>query len=295
MNHLTHLSLVLSIVVSIQSGAFGQRQISLEQLSHLKMSLRAYPRDVLVGDPVYLEVQIVNEGREPVVAPSFGSSNLEFRARSKELSLETDCLLGSAARTYGDVGRSDVTYFPNQPIKGVFRVFVPPLNRIREPFWDDFAAHGSIELRSTFWINLPVQLTYGLANIRLDRRPESETHALKRWSQPPSDSKFKADTKVLFGSARLLSVRSRQDTKEFAGAVKSGEFGEFVRYVLRLQDLEVSSNREADSQSLVEWLRIQPDIKREWLAQDILSRQGLVSDSVVREIKELMTIGPTGK
>jgi hypothetical protein len=54
-----------------------------------------------------------------------------------------------------------------------------------------------------------------------------------------------------------------------------------------MQKLELSDNRDAASKSLLEWVRSQPEIKREWLAKDILNYPGLISESAKTALQEL--------
>jgi hypothetical protein len=80
------------IALLVQAAAGDE----LDLAAHAKdvaLSLRPHAGIVLFGDPVFMEVTIVNRGKEPVRAQAFGL--LEFIAKERETGIQLTCNAGS--------------------------------------------------------------------------------------------------------------------------------------------------------------------------------------------------------
>ena len=129
--------------------------------------------------------------------------------------------------------------------------------------------------------------------IRMIPRPGDELAILERWSR---NSQRFGDT-VIWPSdvgVALYGVRTRKETAEVASQVKSGELAGLLELTLRLQKLRhEADSRETESKGLVEWIREQPDIKRQILAKHIGGTYAaILTPAAISALSEIATASP---
>jgi hypothetical protein len=98
MSFKTLLCLFVFVLSALRARA--NDDVDLAHVADLAFGVRVHRPDIVMGDPVYIELDIVNRGKDIVRAPPFGLSNLEFRAFDPESGLETECLVALPLRSH---------------------------------------------------------------------------------------------------------------------------------------------------------------------------------------------------
>lgn len=256
------------------------------RIEDLEITLRSYPNKMVYGDPLYIELQIVNRGKDIVRAPRPVEGLVGFQATDVESGANTDCSLIPVGACL-DIELID--FPPGHPHKYFFHTFLPKMHQLDHPFWRGIENRGV-----RMFCRIPYKrlwLVSDLTSARIIPRDLREMEALRRWSRSDATRK-EFDTKLLPGSVAsipLYNVRTRKDTKDVAAAVQSGEIADLLQVTLRLQELESpTANREDLSQALVEWVKSQPDIKRQWLANRLTRFDYLLSRPAFESLKQFV-------
>src|SRR5439155_27267302 len=96
-----------------------------------------------------------------------------------------------------------------------------------------------------------------------------------------------------FGVA-LYGIRTRKETADVASLIKSGELAGLLQLTLRLQKCyHEAESRESESTALVEWIRAQPNIKREVLAKHVGGTyQAILTSTAISALSEIVAAPP---
>jgi len=237
--------------------------------SDLEVSIRPHARQVIFGDPLYVEVTIVNRGQAAVTAPSpdltLGTFELELYNPQTGLSVVPQ----DWGRGFGIPGQ--VRYEPGKPVKHYWIVFVPKLYRLKkDPFWKPVRKGGPIYLSGLYYLTRRLVLRSEGVDIGVQPREREEVETLKRVMNEEPRPYFKGPHPAGLG-IQIRPQLNRDATVALAATVKSGELGDLLRLTIRLQDIYATppEARDAENRALIEWLNEQPEIKRRALAYEL--------------------------
>jgi hypothetical protein len=283
----TRVSLVIIAPFLLLVRASAAAEPTHSPIENLAIGLRSFPDKVVYGDPLFIELNIENRGTETIRVPLACDGNVEFQATDEEFSVTIDC---SSVR----VGAADVDfeladYEPGEKRKFLFQVFLPKPHQLAHPFWRGIENRGGVRVYCRFLIGR-VALKSNLAWATITARDQQELHDLERWSRLDTRRQKVGDSKIFpftVGIVGLLDVRTKEDMKEIATAVNSGELGGLLNLAVRLQELESDANKEPGSQALLAWVKEQPDIKRQWLANRLQKLDWLVPPPVLQSLEKL--------
>jgi len=270
------------VIIAIVVVSIGQ----CISASDLELKVRPHAREVVFGDPLYFEVTIINRGGGVVTAPppSLDLRTFDFRIHDHETELEMTSLIGG-----GFSGGDDVKYEPGQPKKHYWTVFMPTLGRIDHPFWKpvrdgrQLFASGKYPLRSGFSVSSNGEQVY------VASRDDEELRVLKHWSTIKVTDYEDVPHVASFG-LRVKALNRRQ-TLELASKIKTREIADLLQLTIQLQNLHHAApdSREPGNRALVEWLKAQPEIKRQALSAEVRSlAESHRMDSTVRAVQSLI-------
>jgi hypothetical protein len=255
----TFLSMILTLVVSAYVSA-----------ADLNVRLSAHSNQLIVGDPLYVELAIVNSSKKDVSAlpPVFEFGTYAIKVYDPDRDLETS-LHGSGGGLIG--GLSDVCYEPGKPARYYFTVFLPRLDRLNHPFWKSFSRR--LEIRSYYWPGNGICISSSPVDIRVDERRKREMRALEQWAMADVEVSGKGPSP---GDLGLYFKRplDRHQLLQVASQVQwPGELAELLDLTLQLQSLYAAPEAERDmkNRALVDWLKRQPEIKRNALTRTLKS------------------------
>ncbi|MCC7086570.1 MAG: hypothetical protein IT427_16350 [Pirellulales bacterium] len=285
------------MIVIVVAGALAITPFLLQQVppddtkpahvEELNFEFRSFPPKIVYGDPIYIRLRVVNRGTSLVRAPPFDENNVAMTATDRELDVSTDCTVNPAL--FGEGVYRMHNYAPGRSRQYYLHVPLPKIDRLSHPFWTGVEARGSVLISCRSNIGrIVLNSDSGLTTIT--PRDPRELEALRRWSRLDAARKAEPDTKIFpftVGISGLRDVQTREDAKELAATVQSGELGELLQLMLRLQQLERSANRERDSSATVEWVAQQPNIKRQWLAGRLSKLNWLFPETAVKSLKQL--------
>jgi len=244
----------------------------------LELTIRTYPREVKLGDPLYVEVAITNRGKEPIVAANphldFGTFRFEICDSKRNLIVRHPSGSGGF---FGDVGT--VKYEPNVTVKHHWYLFVPGLWHLDDKFWkvDDDGGKG-----------LSISGVYRYANERpsesgpelrskwhdlfVHNRDAEELRVLHRWAWMARPLFFEGPDPTHFG-VQLHSALDRERTVRIVNQLEPSELKEMLELIIKLQELYGTPPevRDEGNRALVEWLSKQPEVKRQALTEKAFS------------------------
>jgi hypothetical protein len=244
----------------------------------LRLTIRPHADRVFFGDPLYVEVTILNEGEEPVskLPPDY-----DFFTRSWFMISSTDRtgLSYSNQYEYGCPmmgGVKPIFFEPGKPVKFYACVFLPVCQRFDHPFWKRYRRGGHVVVLAVYPFRAGWLL--GSCEVTVQARSKHEIARLAYWTQPredrPEDYR-KGPTPADFWFP--VYIANRQEMEEFASdTLLEGELGSLVDLSLRFRGLYDSppDSRQPGNAELIEWLRKQPDVKREVLARKLRGLAG---------------------
>jgi hypothetical protein len=239
------------------------------EASDLTLSIRMHSTRVVFGDPLYIEVKIINAGSAAVSAPapSPDHGRFGFRIYDPETGLE---IRREGLRGYVSEPES-VTYEPGKPVKYYFSLFLPNLQEWRHPFWEHVSRGQWIIVSAYYRIGKNLVLESDRVSIGADKRDENESRVLAHWATKEVEGIVKGPLPSDFG-LQFLRPLSRAQTAEIARDIPSGEIHDLLLVVLQMQDIYATppDSRDAKNRGLIEWIRRQPDIKRRALIGNVL-------------------------
>jgi hypothetical protein len=228
----------------------------------LHITIRAHADRVVFGDPLYVEMTIVNESEDPVSGPPpddmfitswFMVSSMDKSGLSYSNHYEYGCPMRGGIRP--------IVFQPHQPVKYYLRVFLPFYHRFDHPFWSRYHGGGRVVVLAVYPLRTGWAL--GSCEVALEGRPESQIEAIRHWAEPQFNREDyeKGPTPADFWLP--VYIANREEMAEFASrAALSGELGDLVDLSLLFRDLYElpPESREQANRELVEWLRKEPDV-----------------------------------
>jgi hypothetical protein len=240
----------------------------------LEITIRPHSSRVVFGDPLYVEMTFTNRGRTeieiPTLSPRSNSERFDFGFRIYNPEARLLIHEGNGAqgkpREFGD---DPMKLAPGEAVRHYWIVFLPKLQDFKSTFWSPLRDRGKVMIRSVYILgeSRDLALLGDPHEIVVDARDEMEMQALTKWAKIGDDGVAKgpspADLGIAFG--RPLN---RLETADVAAEVR-GELADLLRLSLRLQELYAMAPEaeEAACAELIEWLRKQPDIKRQTFLQ----------------------------
>ncbi len=231
--------------------------------SDLELTIRAHSARVQFGDPLYIEVTIVNRGKETVTAPlphpddSFG-----FRIHDPKTELQI-----RQGGTGGFVGtEKPVEYLPGKAVKHYWRLLLPGAYQFDHVFWKPVRAGQTVRVWGVFGLRPGLALTSNSLDIVVENRDVDEMQALEHWATTDFDGFEKGPSPADLG-LYFKSALTRSQTDEFASKLMPGDFQDLLLMTIQFKDIYAApvESRAARDRGLVEWLKKQPDIKRQEL------------------------------
>jgi hypothetical protein len=241
--------------------------------SDLEIAIRTHATEITFGDPLYVEVTIVNRGEEIISAlpPSTAFDYLRFEIWDTERNLVLRIGEGGGGLVGGV---TPVQYQPGKPVKRYMACLIPSLERIDRSFWS--ANRGHLLIHAVYRISgkrfgdTKVELRSPGCDLVVHSRDPAETRFLERWAWAEDFRRMtKGPNAGDLGLPQLDAVNPEQ-TARVASGLQPGEIADLLDLTIRMQNLyhgppvvPAESNRE-----LVEWLSKMPDIKRQALAKE---------------------------
>jgi hypothetical protein len=240
--------------------------------SELELVVRTHAPEIAFGDPLYIEMTIVNRGEEVVSAlppiPEFGYLRFEI------WDTERNMVLRIGERGGGFVGgASPVQYQPGRPLRRYMACVIPSLERLDRSFWTanrgHLLIHAVYRISGERFTDTKVELRSPGCDLVVHPRNPAEMRFLERWAWAEDFRRMlKGPTVGDLGLPQLDAVNPEQ-TARVASGLQPGEIADLLDLTIRMQNLyhgpqvvPAASNRE-----LIEWLSKMPDIKRQVLAK----------------------------
>jgi hypothetical protein len=285
---------ILCFLVAVAIPLFAMAD-EIDFQAHAKdlvISLRPHTIKPTFGDKLILQLTLVNQGSEAIRAPEFVLDLVEFRARDPisrtEYSFGAETGFGGAMRARPI---QTVSYAPNQRITGFLTLGLPGnANRFDHPFWQRLNGAEQLDIYCEFQIALgaKLKLVSDVVPIRIEPRPASELAALQRYAatvKGPIDSAIFPGN---FGGISLNGLRTRAQVRELASEIKSPELAGIIQLTLLMQQLKHDDvDRNEVSQKVLDWIREQPDLKRQWVARQVAGHQLLLSPPVFEKLRAI--------
>lgn len=172
--------------------------------SDLEMTIRHHARRIACGDPLYVEVTIVNRGKEVVFAPTASMDLNTFRFEIRDPNSELTLWQGGGG---GLVGRSQpIRYEPQKPVRHYWQTFLPPLHKRNDPFWDSVCNGESALVGGVFRVaparaSAGIELRSGWQYVRFDKPKERRFQIFDQFADDKSESSEKGPMPGDFGLA----------------------------------------------------------------------------------------------
>lgn len=236
--------------------------------SDLKIVIRANSQRTIFGDPIYFEVQFINEGHATIEgpAPDLLFNTFGFSLYDPETRLERR--IGGGPGLKGGLGKMTV-----QPSDGIqkrfFTFFLPPLSLGNDVFWKGIRDGGRLFIRGRYELRENVTITSNVEQVDIYPRPAEELEWLEAWAGRDKDvmrhpafgpERFGLEFRVLLARAHVL---------EIAEQLKPGEIADLLKLTSMLQEIYDTPYEKQGplNAALVNELRIQVNFKREVLIQ----------------------------
>jgi hypothetical protein len=236
--------------------------------SDLELTIRPHTRKVVFGDPLYLEATIINHGEAVITAPfpSLSLRNFDFRIYDRKTELEMTSLVGG-----GFGAGDDVKYEPAKAQKHYWIIFMPPLVHMNHPFWKPMQDGREILVWGKYSLGSGLSLSSKGEDVYVARREPEELEIFEHWSRIKVTDYEDVPHVASFG-LQVKAVNHRH-TLELASKFKTGEIADLLQLTIQLQNLHTSppDSREPANRALVEWLKAQPEIKRQALTAKVRS------------------------
>jgi hypothetical protein len=267
-------------------------------VSHAKdlvVTIRPHAEILIFGDPLFVEITVVNRGTESLRAPAPGL--LEFIATERESGLQFACPGGGWPPGLGEI--PIVSYAPNQAMKVIQGIGLPgnikyvpkTIDDLGHPFWRRLVGGGELGFRCIFHfpVGSGLEVVSNDALISIKPRPQKEIAALQEFAE--YDKSIGATILPRnFGFIGLDGLRTRAQTGLLAARIKSGELAGILTLTRLMEKLKNDDiDREAVSQEVLDWIAAQPNIKRQWMAQTAShpTYQQILSPSVLEKLRAI--------
>ncbi len=250
----------------------------------LEITVRAHARSVIFGDPLYIEVKIVNRGASVVsaVPEYYHGDRFAFRIRDPQTGLQIV--------RHGHGTPAPNQFQPGEIVTFYQYVFLPGLHDPnRNDFWKSIRNGQSIQLWGSYPLSPKMAVSSDGQDITVNARADEELRTLQRWAWAEIERSGKGPVPSDFG-LHLLRPLDHTQTLQLASQIQPGEIADLLFVTMRLQELYATppESRAAGDKTLVEWLRNQPDIKREALIKE--TRNLTESYNMPTTMKALQTL-----
>lgn len=238
----------------------------------LELTMRLHTGKVQAFDPLFIEVTLLNKGREPTVVnkPDFdtGTLRVQFLDNQRDISVST---IGGPCWDEAPQLKLE----PNQPVIVRKYLFLPGVRRREHAFWKKFAdgSTGSLTVTARYSPNSRAMIfTSNSESVDISYRSEGETHAiLRQLGDDEPDMRDAVDPNVF--DLPLSGLRDSRRTRALADQIERGDFKEILLLVAQMQEIrehDAAARKEAD-QRLVAWLLEQPNVKGRVLTEKALA------------------------
>lgn len=232
----------------------------------LVVELKVHHTRTQFADPVYVEVTITNKGKAVVVGPAIGPlwDNFEF------LLMEPETRTAQVvARGGGSANVGEVEYYPNKPSRHYAILFVPPLYSLDQSFWEPFRDGKRVVVSGHYALSDRLSVRSSGVEIFINPRHPDELRHLEKWASEKIEYS-KGPNPVNFGIG-FRGALSREQSIKVLAPMRESELADLLQLSIRLQELYALDPkfRQKDNDLLVEWLKEQPDIKRQTLVREV--------------------------
>jgi hypothetical protein len=240
----------------------------------IDLSLLPQSKRIVYGDPLYLELTLINRTEADVVlpTPSAASGSIVLRLFAIDVKGldESDSrrvvpgIGGSAA------GVKTITLEPGKPAYFYFYVLLPEFAEAEDKFWTALRKGGSLRIALEYRDGETGLGRTQLESFSLTPRDADELRALERSARPGKKPAGKGPNPGDFGLESFAAL-DKNETAALADAVQTGELADLMRLTFRLQELyELPDEaRGPGNQTLARWLSLQPDIMSATLRQQV--------------------------
>ncbi len=244
---------------------------NLTRAADLEVSIRPHVRRIFFGDPLYVQVSIVNRSERVVTGPTprLDGTNFVFYVYDPNKDSPDSPVPQVAVGGPVSVAKT-VQFEPGKPMHFNCYLFLPDLLGFDEPFYKPFRRGENVGVQGQYRYG-PVQVASSRAEtVRIDGRDQDEMCLLERWAKAEPLGDGKGPGPRDFGM-QFQGPLSRQQVSELADRIKTGELADLLRLTIQLQDLYAAppESREAGHRSLDEWLSKHPDVMRETLREHV--------------------------
>lgn len=234
--------------------------------SELEVSIRPHRQQIVFGDPLYVEVTIVNRGLGLAAAPNAHPdvNTFTFRAVDPSSDLETR-IYGSGGGGFGGAGTH--VYHPGRPVRHYWYFLSPDIIKYERPFWKPLQGGASLLVGGVYNLRPGLSLSSNVINITLSERNQRESEALRKWMPTGKIDVFEPGPNGASFGLQFLAPLIRDQVLEAAVVFKDGEIADLLQLTLWMQTLYrlPDEARATENERLVEWLQKQVDIKRQAL------------------------------
>ncbi|MFO0871493.1 MAG: hypothetical protein U0935_21430 [Pirellulales bacterium] len=238
----------------------------------LELTMRLHTGKVQAFDPLFIEVTLLNKGREPIVVnkPEFdmGTLRIQFLDNQRDISVST---IGGP----GWDKAPQMKLEPNRPVVVRDYLFLPGVRWREHAFWKKFADGGTGSLTVTARYSPDsrgVVFTSNSESVDISYRIEEETRAiLSQLGDVEPDIRDSVAPDVF--DLPLFGLRDSRRTRALADQIERGDFKELLLLVAQMQEIrehDAAARKEAD-QRLVAWLLERPNVKGRVLTEKALA------------------------
>lgn len=257
--------------------------------SELEMVVRVHSRQIVFGDPLYIELSINNRSTDTISAPVPNPvlPGFEFAVYDDQTELHFHTSVGKG------FGGGQQKYFPNVTVKSYHAVYLPHLVYHDHRFWTPFGEGRSMRVIGQLSLRKGLYLFSNAADVYVSARDKDQLRALLHWSRVKVTDYENVPHIRAFG-LQVNAVNAAQ-TLDLASKIGEGEICDVLQLTLKLQQLQSlpPDQREPRNRDLVQWLQKQPDIKRQCLARETRAiAAGHDMDSTAEAVKMLCEDNP---
>lgn len=248
--------------------------------------MRPHAERVVFGDPVYFEVAITNATHEVAKArPEIvHGDRFRFEIRDPQTDLIVRRLDADGQQSPGAIEANATKRFHQW-------LFLPNLHRLNQPFWKPVRHGRTLYVCGVYALSPGVELRSAWQGVEVAPSEERQLEVLEPWIHAEVPGYEKGPTINEFGNIFLRSNLNRDQTAELSQAVTTGELADLLLLSVQLQDIYVQSRdeRQTRDRALVEWLKRQPDVKRQALVKKV--ENIAESHNLTSTVKALEAIG----
>ena len=219
----------------------------------LELSLVVHTRDIVFGDPLYVEVTLTNRGREPFEAP--GSPFVSLRRNIWSGGILFNVWTYGSSDGRHESGMLRETWHiqaidregpevlePGRSARCLCSLTIPPVSQWGQRFWWQAPQARSVWLEAAYQLpglaDSTVLITSEAVSLGLHPRSEAEIAAVALWHQSGTRGAVPLPGPTPVDLGLPLPVGDREElAKRARRAPLSGELGHMIELSLRLREL----------------------------------------------------------